>query len=517
MPVSRRIAAIDIGTSSLHLAIAQPAPSGRPEILIREKLPVRLGSGANDMKSLNPDAVDRAIDALRTFRALADANDADVHAVATSAVREAEHPDEFIERAHLEAGILVEVISGVEEARLIHLGVLGAVPVPDGSHLVIDIGGGSTEIIVGTQTVPTLLRSLKIGHVRLTDRFFPGGTVDDDSIESCRNFVRSFVAEAASVISRHQLEMVIGCSGTFETLNAIARHGSDIASASEPVTKQEIDKAVSIVCRAKTSDKRSSIKGVEPHRADTIVAGAILVQTLMERLDFSEFVVSPDALREGLVLDRLDRLDPTTNTLHHLNQIRASSVDAMAKRYGENVVHARQATDIALNLFDMTSGLHSLGSAERDVLEAGAMLHNIGRFVGHSAHHKHSYYLIRNGEQLAGFNEHERELIALVARYHRKSAPKPSHQPFDALNAHDKRVVSTLAGMLRIGIALDRTYRNVATDISVVLSAGLIDIAVGGFGMELELFAANRRKQLLENSLDCSVTIRQANNLSVPG
>lgn len=510
MTHARRLAAIDIGTSSLHLAVAQPVEGGRPEILLREKLPVRLGSGATDMKSLNPEAVDRAIDALRTFRALADANDADVHAVATSAVREAEHPEEFLRRALVEAGIEVEVIAGVEEARLIHLGVLGAVPVSDGPHLVIDIGGGSTELIVGTGVKPTMLRSLKIGHVRLTDRFFPGGTIDADSIENCRNFVRSFVAEVAATISQRQIQMVIGCSGTFETLTAIARHGSDSRSASGPVTSEEIDKAAELVCAARTSEKRAAIKGLEPHRADTIVAGAILVQVLMERLGFSEFVLSPDALREGLVLDRLDRRDPSPGTLHHLNEIRASSVDTMAERYGENVVHARQATDIALNLFDTTAEIHHMLDADRDVLEAGAMLHNIGRFVGHSAHHKHSYYLIRHGEQLAGFNEHEREMIALVARYHRKSAPKPSHEAFSALGGDDQRVVSILAGMLRIGIALDRTYRNVATDIDVTIANDVIDIAVSGFGIELELFAADRRKQLLEKSLGCAVVVRHA-------
>ncbi len=516
MPNSRRLAAIDIGTSSLHLAIAQPVPGGRPELLFREKLPVRLGSGATDMKSLNADAVDRTIDALRSFRALADAHDADVHAVATSAVREAEHPEDFIRRARIEAGIDVEVIAGVEEARLIHLGVLGAVPVSDGPHLVIDIGGGSTELIIGTGVKPTVLRSLKIGHVRLTDRFFPGGTITADALEDCRNFIRSFVAEVASVTAQHHIEMVIGCSGTFETLTAIARHGSGNRGASGPVTKKEIDKAANLVYKATTSEKRASIKGLEPHRADTIVAGAILVQVLMERLEFSEFVLSPDALREGLVLDRLDRLDPSPDTLHHLNEIRASSVDTMAERYGENVVHARQATDIALNLFDTTAALHGLDAAARDVLEAGAMLHNIGRFVGHSAHHKHSYYLIRHGEQLAGFNEHERELIALVARYHRKSAPKPSHDDFAALDADDQLLVSTLAGMLRIGIALDRTYRNVATDIEVTIDMGLVDIAVHGFGIELELFTASSRKQLLEEALGCPVTIRQATPLVEP-
>ena len=507
---TRRLAAIDIGTSSLHLAVAQPVPGGRPELLLREKLPVRLGSGGRDMKSLNPDAVDRAIDALRTFRALADANDADVHAVATSAVREAENAEEFITRAKIEAGIDVEVIAGIEEARLIHLGVLGAVSLADSPHLVIDIGGGSTEFIVGRGVEPHLIRSLKLGHVRLTDRFFPDGTADQRAITTCRNFIRSFVAEAAAAISIFPIDVVIGCSGTFETIAAIARHDANGRGASGPIDRAEVAKAFELVVGVESSAERCDIPGVEPHRADTILAGAILVETLMDTLGFDEFIVSPDALREGLILDRLDRRDPSPGTLRHLDSIRANSVDTVAERFGENVVHARQATDIALELFDRTESLHGFQTSERDVLEAAAMLHNIGRFIGHSGHHKHSYYLIRNTEHLAGFNEHERELIALVARYHRKSAPKPSHLAFAALDAADQRVVSVLSGMLRIGIALDRTYRNVATDIDVVIGPEHIDVLVHGFGLELELFAANERKFLLERALERSISIGQA-------
>ena len=513
LPLSRRLAAIDIGTSSMHLAIAQPVEGGRPEILLREKIPVRLGSGATDMKTLNPAAVDRAMEALRTFRALADANSAEVHAVATSAVREADDPEVFIQRAKVEAGIDVEVIAGLEEARLIHLGVLGAVPLAEVDHLVIDIGGGSTELIVGSGVTATLLRSLKVGHVRLTDRFFPEGIADDDSIAACRAFIRSFLAEVASAISDYPIDLVVGCSGTFETVAAMARRRSSAGGTTEPITRDEVAAAVSRVCGATTSAERVSIRGLEPHRADTIVAGALLVETLMDTLNFECFTVSPDALREGLVLDRLDRRDPSTGTLRHLSQIRASSVETMAERYGENVVHARQATDIALGLFDATSELHSLAESERDMLEAAAMLHNIGRFIGHSAHHKHSYYLIRNGEQLAGFNEHERELIALVARYHRKSAPKPSHVAFAVLARNDQHIVSVLAGMLRVGIALDRTYRNVATNIEVDITEAHIDITVEGFGLEVEIFAANEREHLLERALGRTITIEESRSL----
>ena len=197
MTDDRPIAAIDIGTNSVHLVVARPTGSGSPEILTREKAPVRLGSGGRDMKRLEPAACERAIAALGRCRQIAEAHDAEIVAVATSAVREAENQAEFIADARRIAGVTVNVISGVEEARLIHLGALGAVPAADRRHLVIDIGGGSTEFVVGEGTTPELVRSLKLGHIRLTDRFFPDGVVTKARVDDCRKYVRSFLAPAA--------------------------------------------------------------------------------------------------------------------------------------------------------------------------------------------------------------------------------------------------------------------------------------------------------------------------------
>lgn len=505
----RNIAAIDIGTSSVHLAIARPPiASGPPEILLRQKMPVRLGSGASDMKSLDPEAIDRTVDALGDFRRLADAHDADVYAVATSAVREAEDPSEFLTRARDQAGIDVEVIVGTEEARLIHLGVLGALPISDRRHLVIDIGGGSTELAVGNGIQPEILRSLKLGHVRLTNRFFVDEAPSVASIEACRTFIRSFLARAAVTVKEAEVEVVAGSSGTFETIEGLvtARRRD---SRPAPITLDEVRAVVDMIVTERLQSATARIDGVDAHRQDTILAGALLVEALMDTLEFDSFIVSEDALREGLMLDRLNRRQASTDSLRHLSSIRGHSVEAVAERFGENIVHARQSTDISLRIFDATTSLHDYGDHERDVLEAAAMLHNIGRFVGHGAHHRHSYYLIRNSEHLAGFNEHELELMAQVARYHRKSAPKPSHRYYQALDPADQRIVSVLSGMLRIGIALDRTYRNVAGDIHVAVDrAGeSIGITVIGDDLELELFAANERKGLLEASLGVEVVI----------
>ena len=503
------LAAIDIGTSSVHLAIARPVEGGRPERVLREKLPVRLGSGASDMKTLDPAAVDRALEALQSFRSLADAHDAVVEAVATSAVREAEDASDFLDRARAEADIDVAIIAGVEEARLIHLGVLGAVPLADTNHLVIDIGGGSTEFIVGHGVEPQLLRSLKVGHVRTSNRFFPDGIIDDESIAECRAFLRSFFARVAVDATNAGFDRVVGCSGTFETVAEVVRRRRDHGRSDKTgaITRAEVDAAVDLILAASTPSERAEIPGVDPHRADTMAAAALIVEALMDSLNFDEFTVSPDALREGLVLDRLNARSPANDGLLHLSSIRASSVRSVAERYGENIAHARQATDVALRLFDSTVEQHTFGQFERDILEAAAMLHNVGRFVGHGGHHRHSQYLIRNTEHLAGFHEHETNLIAIVARYHRKSAPKPSHREFAALTLRDQQLVRVLAGMLRIGIALDRTYRTAASDVSVGVTANTLVLSVKGDDLDLEVFAANQTKALLEHALGIPIVV----------
>jgi len=307
----RRLAAIDIGTSSVHLAIAEPTPGGRLTLVFREKRPVRLGSGASDFETLDPAAVDRAVEALTHFRAVADSYDADVCAVATSAVRESEDPSEFLQRALDEAAIEIEVISGIEEARLIHLGVLGALPFADQRHLVIDIGGGSTEIIVADGAAPLLTRSLKIGHVRLKNRFFPDGVVTDDAVVECRRYVRSFLAGVAAEIGDLPFDVAAGASGTFETVEALARAARPADDVHPAIRQTEVASAVACVLAARAPADRLTIPGIEPHRVDTIPAGMILVETLMDSLRFDEFLLSPDALREGLVLDRLNQRDGT--------------------------------------------------------------------------------------------------------------------------------------------------------------------------------------------------------------
>ena len=504
------MAGIDVGTNSVHMVIARPVPGGSPEIVARERMPVRLGAGGGDMRRLLPDAIDRAVAALAECRHVADAYRAEVAAVATSAVREADNAADFLDRARDEAGVDVEVISGVEESRLIHLGALSAVAIAGRPHLVIDIGGGSTELIAATGTDLVLARSLKLGHIRLTDQFFPGGVVEGAAVKDCRRHIKSFVAPVAREIKDIGFDVAAGCSGTIAAaavLCAKRRGGSLRTVANAVIERADLNKVVAELTARRRPEDRAAVPGLDPGRRDVIVAGTVLLRQLFKALGIREMTVSVGALREGLLIDRFNRRRKSASGgLHHLSDLRRSSVLALARRYREDLVHAQHATDLALELFDQLKGVHGLGESEREALEAAGLLHNIGCFVAHSAHHKHSYYLIRHSERLAGFTEDELEIIALVARYHRKRAPRKSHAPWAALSRPDRRRVRVLAGLLRVGIALDRTYRRAVRQVRASCDVNGEPIRVevvraDGLDAEIELFTAKGRSDLLAAAL----------------
>jgi len=509
---ARALAAIDVGTNSVHLLVARPTRHHRFEVLASEKEVVRLGSGSSDMKVLADDAMDRGIAVLTRFRQLAATWDADVVAVATSAVREATNAAVFLERARREAGVEVDVITGAEEARLIHLGVLQAVPVFDRQLVLIDIGGGSTEVLVGRGESVLVARSLKLGAIRLTERFFPGGIVAKGSLDACRRHVRAQVNPVVREVRHHGFEVVVGSSGTIgaiATMVAAAR-GEATARSLSNVTfnRDELASVVEAVGGASTPQERSAVAGLDAKRTDIIVGGAVLLEQLFAELDVDELVVSDFALREGVILDAIHKREGPSRD--HLHDLRRRSVVHLAHRLDPEPEHAEHTTALALQLFDATADRHHLPDEARELLEAAGLLHNVGLSISHDAHHKHSYYVIRNSEWLAGFTQHEVELVAQVARYHRKSAPKAKHAEHAALDEGDQRLVRTLAGLLRVAIGLDRTHAGVVRSVHCEEAGDelriLLDVTPGA-DPSLERYVADERKGLLEATLDATVSI----------
>jgi exopolyphosphatase/guanosine-5'-triphosphate,3'-diphosphate pyrophosphatase len=504
------LAALDIGTNSFHLVVARLLDNGY-EIVTREKETVRLGHGGGDMKEMSTDAMDRGISSLRRMQRIAASHGATVRAVATSAVREAENADVFLSRARREAKIDIEVISGLEEARLIHLGVLQAVPAFDQRLLLIDIGGGSTEVLVGERGETLAARSFKLGAVRLTDRFFPGGTTSAESIRECRSYTRSILATFEREVEDLGFEVVITSSGTAETIARMvhaARDDTDLHTFNRfEFTVTELQSVIDAMVKKKSSEDRRGIPGLDPTRADIIVAGALVLEAVADIYGIKLFVFSEAALREGVLLDTIARLQG--GALHHLRDVSRRSIRALAERCDDDLTHSAHVAALALQLFDATESLHGLSTDAREYLEAGALLANVGLVISHSKHHLHSYYVIRNSE-LTGLTDAEIEIIAQIARYHRKSAPKASHAEFGRLSPDDQRLVKTLAGILRVAIGLDRSHDGrVRSVMAQVRRDRLVIEAESKRSKEisLELYTANERSDLLEEVLGQRVAI----------
>ncbi len=506
--MNERIAAIDIGTNSFHLVIARPTATGGFEIVTTWKDVVRLGSGSGDMKTLAPDAIERGIDALGRMAEMAASHGATVHAVATSAVREAENKREFLDRAMQEAGVEVQVISGFEEARLIHLGLLRALPIFNQRIMGFDIGGGSTEIVAGKGTDLLAARSFRLGAIRLTERFFPGGVVSSPSaLQDCRDFVQQTLAGVEVEFVGHRPQLLVASSGTAGTLTAMAcaARGENPASLNGArVSAAELDALVEQLVATKPS-KRSKIPGLDERRSDIIIGGAILAEQVVQLSGLDGFIYSSYALREGVLVDKMP--GAAENNLHDL---RRSNVLRLARSLDPDVAHAEHCTDLALQLFDRLDDKHLYGDDERELLDMAGLLHNVGLFISHSGHHKHSYYVIRHSEQLTGFSDNEIELIAQIARYHRKSHPARSHQSFMALSEADQQRVRVLAGILRIAIGLDRRHRNVVASMRVLVGDQITIEPVPGssdLDLSIEVHAASERVSLLSEALQQDVRI----------
>jgi len=529
-------AAIDVGTNSVHLVVARQIAGGGFEVITSEKESVRLGAGG-DMRTLQPDAIDRAVAALTRMVGVARSLGAEVSAVATSAVREAKNRAEFLDRVRDEIGLEVSVISGLEEARLIHHGVIHALPVGDQRTITVDIGGGSTELIIGQGTDLINARSLRLGAIRLTERFFGAGPksligskkpIPAEAVARCRRYLQESLHGTAADLGGQRIEMAIGSSGTITAVATVVAAMQD----TEPrqmngftFTINDLDRAVERILAAGASERRD-IPGLDDKRSDIIVGGILLLQEIFAAFGLTVMQVSEYALREGVLFDRFPQNEG------HLLDLRRSNALRLADLLDTHASHAVTTARLAVDLFDRTASIHRLGAPARELLEIAAIVHNVGAFISHSGHHKHTYYVIRNTEHLTGFHSREIELIAQIARYHRRSLPSEKHPYFAALNTPDRQLVELLAGMLRVAVGLDRRHTDQVQIRSVHASQRELMIAVEPRGqvdhhpepnaepaaelaarpgadndIALEVYAANDRSKLLSRALGLDVTV----------
>jgi exopolyphosphatase/guanosine-5'-triphosphate,3'-diphosphate pyrophosphatase len=502
-----RLAAIDVGSNSVHMVVADVSPSGHIQVVDRVKEMVRLGRRTFTTGRLAPGAMDLAVHALGTFARLARVRGVErVRAVATSAVREARNGAAFVRRLRRDTGLMVRVISGPEEARLIFNAARHALGLEGGPHLLVDVGGGSVELVLVQDTRPIWLRSLPLGVARLTERFLGSDPPSRGQIRRLEEHLDRTVGPLMARVRHAGVHRAVGTSGTVNTLVGMARAGRG----QDPARLHGATASAKEIARLRarilgtSAATRTDLPGMDAKRVDLMPAAAILVDFLLRRSGASELMACTWALREGLLLD-LAR----TPSKKSLTNARRRSVEALAAKFAGENAHGQQVARIALAFFDATAKGLGLRRGARELLEYAALLHDVGHAIDHDRHHRHTDYLIRNTE-LLGFEPEEIEVIAHTARGHRKQSPKATGPELERLSPTRRREVRALSAILRVADGLDRTRFGVVKHVEPVLAHDrlLVRLDTGGADAELELWAAERRAELLVRLLERPLELR---------
>ncbi len=507
-PHGLRVAAVDIGTNSLHMVIVEVTDQLSFRILDSEKDLTQLGSAALVKHRLTKRAMTHTIEVLGRYQRVARGLDCDVIlAYATSAVRESTNGGDFIYAVKRQLGLSIQVISAQEEAQLIYLAVRQAIDLSEGGgpSLVVDIGGGSAEFIVGDNNQPMMLESQKLGASRLTQQFIASDPASKHDLEALEKHIRKTLKPILDQVKSFGIKRVIGTSGTMENLVAMCllQHGAENVRHRllTEMTRRDFEEVYDRLLHLPVEDRRK-LPGLDPGRADQILAGAVVVNHVFDRLKIDHIDVCDRALREGMIIEYMQTHWPKVRLSVQIRDPRRRSTIELGRRCNFDEKHAMKVTSLALALFDQLAGLHKLSPDSRELLEYGAILHDIGWHIGHSGHHKHSYYLAKNGD-LEGFSPNELEIIANIARYHRKSPPKKSHEGYMLLDPADRDRVWKLAGMLRIADGLDRGHYGNVTQVRTITRNDSVSIRVWTqTDPELEIWGAQHKTDMFEEAFD---------------
>jgi exopolyphosphatase/guanosine-5'-triphosphate,3'-diphosphate pyrophosphatase len=510
-----RIAALDLGSNSFHLLVADVHPDGTFEALTREKEMLRLGDEVTRHGCIRPAMVERAVATVRHLCRVADADGAhEVIAKATSAIRTAANGSEVVDRIEADTGVHVEVISGAEEARLVFSAVRASVVLDPGPAVCFDLGGGSVEVMVGDATGLAYAASEPLGVGRLTAAHVAHDPLTKQERRALEEHLRAGLAPIADAVGRLHPRMGVGSSGTLNDLAAmVVAHRTGALPATTNglrVTRDEVRDLHERILRAKVAERRR-MPGLEEQRAELVPAGSTFLLVAMELFGLEELTISDWALREGIVLDTLRVHDPA-DWSEDPRAIRRAAVAGLARRCSSDAAHTAQVTRLALDLFDQTTALHGLGADDRELLEYGARLHDIGQHVSRKGHQRHAAYLVENA-QLRGFAPDEVQRLAALVRHHRKGDPKPGEPRYAALSDAERERIRRLAALLRIADGLDRGRRAVVESLDVDVGPHLVVLRIRACDdAELALWGARRRRELFERVYDreLEVTVAEA-------
>ncbi|MGE0324682.1 MAG: Ppx/GppA phosphatase family protein [Polyangiaceae bacterium] len=507
-----KLAAIDIGSNSIHMVVAETTGRESFEVIDREKDMVKLGAGAFRDHRLTPRAFDAGLEVLGRYRKLADRLGADeILAVATEAIRDTENGGEFLSRVGMETGIEPRVISGREEARLIYLAVRHALEFGNDKILEIDIGGGSVELIVGDTRHLLLSESVKLGVQRLRDLFGeqPMGKGRRKQLE---DHVKRVAGPAIKHAKALGFSRVVGTSGTIRALGDAAHRlagKQPWRSVNAEVAELKDLRRLSERLVAAPQVDRSEIKGVDRERTDTIHLGSVLLCELLDLANADSITLCEASLREGVILEFLGRKSDGSALLS-IPDVRPRATLQLARKYGMGGPRERHVSKLALQIFDQTVLFHELGSRERELLEYSAFLFSVGQYIGFRNYQAHSDYIISNSG-IRGFNDEEVELISLVVLFHRKSEPSKKHPRVKALDKAARRTLKVLSAILRVSVGLDRSNSQSVNNVRCEAHDGVLRLRVSGEDdLELAIWGGQRRSEPLGKALDLDVEVLRA-------
>jgi exopolyphosphatase/guanosine-5'-triphosphate,3'-diphosphate pyrophosphatase len=505
--LAHRLAAIDVGTNSIRLVIAEPLREGNYRILDEEKATTRLGKGLAATGRLNPVAVEQSLEALRRMQQIAAGFQVrELRVIATCAVREAEDGPDFCQRVKQETGLDVEVISSQEEAHLAFFSVARNFHLEGKQVAVADIGGGSTEIILASGNLIEAICATPLGAVRLTEMHNSNQPL---TLEQFDELLDSIDRELRKQ-TRHVLlepHLLIGSGGTFTTLAEMimASKGQlGLPLRGSEVTRADVRHLLDRL-RKMPSEARRSLPGLSPDRADIIVAGVAIVDRLMRHFNLNRVVIHDRGVRDGLMLTMIDSSPAIAGDG---SPDREMSVDRFASKCGTDMQHGKQIARLAGLILAQIADRFGLDRRDRGLLEPAARLQDVGYLINYEQHHKHSYYLILNS-RLAGFQPHELELIANIARYHRGAEPKKKHANFSQLSARDQQRVRQLSAILRLAGGLDRSNSQQVRDLAITADGDTLVLHVIADQLpEVDIWTAKRRSDAFERAFGVPLEIR---------
>lgn len=512
-----KLAAIDIGSNSIKLAVVDAAASDSFAVLCREKEVVRLAHNTLRKGHLSQSTIERAKACLKTYKNIAEARGAEtIVAVATASIREASNAARFVKEVEQQTGIRVEVLSGIEEARLIGLAAAWGCGMNGATSLNIDIGGGSTEISVFRDESAVSLFSVKLGAIELTERCLTSNPPKPKELANLQEEIRAAFNRPARELRGTHWQKATGTSGTILALGRVLRSRKlrDVEKDELQVQPAEAEiplsqlSALNIKLGKMSLAARRDVTGVSSQRAEIIVAGGHILEGAMQALGINVLRTCDWSLREGVIIDQLREWEdeskaPQTNFADQ----KMRAVNAVGLRFGYEVAHAHQVARLAEIIFDALAESENLSRHHRTLMTAGALLHDVGYHIASDSHHKHSLYLIKNSE-LTGFSEPERAVIANIARYHRGPLPKDRHQDFGVLNTADREVVCRLGGIVRLANALDRSHESRVASLTCHVDDRTLHLELRSpFDCENELLDAERKKDLFEQAFNLQVSL----------